>query len=101
MNEGRIAGSTAYKVTRLTPEQQEPLAALETIKAKDVDELLRVNTSQRVDELPDFLFEEVQPVSWQARADQLITELLETVPQEPELQQQIRQLAEALTARVA
>jgi ParB/RepB/Spo0J family partition protein len=99
LNEGRMTASTAHKAVRLTPEQQEHLAALETIKAKDVDELLRVNTSQLVNELPDFLFEEVQPVSWEARADQLLTDLLETVPQESELHEQIQQLAEALTAK--
>lgn len=62
--EGRMAAGTAHKVMRLTPEQQADLAELETIKAKDVDELLRVNTTHLAENLPDSLFEETPVLSW-------------------------------------
>lgn len=99
--EGRITASTAQKAVRLTPEQQELIAALETIKAKDVDALLQVKTSKLVDELPDFLFEEVQPVSWQSKANKLIEELLETVPKETVLFHKVWELAESLMSKAA
>lgn len=99
--EGRMATGTAHKVLRLTPEQQMHLAELDTIKAKDVDKLQRVNTTHLTDSLPDFLFEETPVLSWQTRADKLIAELLETVPEESELYRKVQQLVETVTAKAA
>ena len=57
--EGRIATSTANKMLKLPPAQQESLASKEKIKGTDVDELLRQETQAKAAELPDELFEDL------------------------------------------
>jgi|GEM_PF-4775864 len=94
--EGRMTASTAQKAVRLAPEQQQTLAEFETIKGKDVEHLLRVNSSASFGKLPDSLFEEVPPTQWQDRAENLVTQLLEIVPSESRYYAQVLELATTL-----
>lgn len=97
LTEGRMSSSCACQAIKLTQQQQQTLAQLSVIRAKDVDQLLRVNTSCRVNDLPETLFEEEMQVGWQVKARQLVEQLLITVPDD--YHTQIEQLAIAFVAQ--
>lgn len=97
LTEGRMSSSCACQAIKLTQKQQQTLAQLSVIRAKDVDQLLKVNTSNRVSDLPETLFEDVPQACWRTKALQLIEQLLTTVPHE--YHAQIEQLAHPLAAQ--
>lgn len=92
-----MSSSCACQAIKLTQKQQQILAQLSVIRAKDVDQQLRVNTSNRVSDLPETLFEDVPLACWRTKALQLIEQLLTTVPHE--YHAQIEQLAPNSSAR--
>lgn len=99
LTESRMSSSTACQAIKLTHQQQQKLAQLSVIRAKDVDQQLRMNTSTRVSDLPETLFEEVPQLCWQIKARQLVDQLLITVPED--YHAQIEQLAYEISAHKA
>lgn len=97
LTEGRMSSSSARNAIKLTLEQQKTLAQLEVIRAKDVDQQLRVNTSHLVSDLPETLFEQVPQICWQAQARLLVDQLLITVPDD--YRGKVEQLAHAISAQ--
>lgn len=95
---GELPIGTATKLAKLKSEEQRVLLKLYATQGKltqsDIKALLETKKKTASQNLPDNLFEEVKPASWQLQATQLLTKLQETVP--PHLQEQIQVLSKSL-----
>jgi ParB/RepB/Spo0J family partition protein len=99
LKDGRVKASTAKRAAKLPQPQQRELAQLEKVSAKDVDNCLRVQAVEHIEQLPASLFEDIPQLSWQQQARPLIEQLLALIPEGVDARQYIELVADSLKSK--